>query len=57
MSAMIYRLFNGDPFRNVSTSVPVSQDRALRKRGSFKRSRELKNSSNSEFKRKTYLKR
>lgn len=41
MSAMIYRLFNGDPFRSVSTSVPVRQDRALRKRGSFKRSREL----------------
>lgn len=41
MSAMIYRLFNGDPFRSVSTSVSVRQDRALRKRGSFKRSREL----------------
>ena len=50
MSAMIYRLFNGDPFRNVSTSVPVRQDRALRKRGT-------KHCSNSEFKRKTYLKR
>lgn len=25
MSAMIYRLFNGDPFRSVSTSVPVRQ--------------------------------
>lgn len=41
MSAMTYRLFNGDPFRIVNTSVPVRQDRALRKRGSFKRSRKL----------------